>query len=112
MPETKSRDLRFIDDLAYTMRRHIDSVLNETVHSDNGRWITYRNPNKLSGTPPLMKGVKGNTFMTPGYVYAPYIPMAKSPVDQTILDYLKNKILGALGIPKKFIMGVDYAKYK
>lgn len=100
---------------AYKMNYTIDSdgqvgdgmsVGAEAVGKLNGRYKVYKDPyfprNKI------LIGLKGNTFLESGYIYAPYVPLILTPVIYSAEDFAPKKgIMTRYG--KKMVRSDFYA---
>ena len=78
----------------------------ETVGTLNGRYKVYKDPyfprNKI------LIGLKGNTFLESGYIYAPYVPLILTPVIYSAEDFLPRRgIMTRAG--KKMVRSDFYA---
>jgi len=78
----------------------------ESVGTLNNRYTVYKDPyfpeNKI------LVGLKGNTFLETGYVYAPYVPLILTPVIYSQEDFVPRKgIMTRYG--KKMVRADYYA---
>lgn len=78
----------------------------EATGTLNGRYTVYKDPN--FPTNKILIGLKGNTFLESGYVYAPYIPLILTPVIYSQEDFAPRKgIMTRYG--KKMVRSDFYA---
>lgn len=61
----------------------------ESVGTLNGRYTVYKDP--YFPTNKILIGLKGNTFLESGYVYAPYVPLILTPVIYAQEDFTPRK---------------------
>ena len=61
----------------------------EAVGSLNNRYTVYKDPYFPSNK--LLIGLKGNTFLESGYIYAPYVPLILTPVIYAQEDFTPRK---------------------
>lgn len=78
----------------------------EAVGTLNGRYTVYKDP--YFPTNKILIGLKGNTFLESGYVYAPYVPLILTPVIYAQEDFTPRKgIMTRYG--KKMVRSDFYA---
>lgn len=65
------------------------SVGAESVGTLNNRYTVYKDPYFPSNK--ILIGLKGNTFLESGYIYAPYVPLIMSPVIYAQEDFTPRK---------------------
>jgi len=65
------------------------SVGAESVGTLNNRYTVYKDPYFPSNK--ILVGLKGNTFLESGYIYAPYVPLIMSPVIYAQEDFTPRK---------------------
>lgn len=65
------------------------SVGAEAVGTLNNRYTVYKDPYFPSNK--LLIGLKGNTFLESGYIYAPYVPLILTPVIYAQEDFTPRK---------------------
>lgn len=61
----------------------------EAVGTLNNRYVVYKDPYFPSNK--ILVGLKGNTFLESGYVYAPYVPLILTPVIYAQEDFTPRK---------------------
>lgn len=61
----------------------------ESVGTLNNRYTVYKDP--YFPTNKILVGLKGNTFLESGYIYAPYVPLIMSPVIYAQEDFTPRK---------------------
>jgi hypothetical protein len=65
------------------------SIGAESAGQLNGRYTVYKDP--YFPTNRILIGLKGNTFLETGYVYAPYIPLILTPIVHSAEDFTPRK---------------------
>lgn len=84
--------------VAYKMSYKIDSdgavrdsmtIGAEAVGTLNNRYTVYKDPYFPSNK--ILIGLKGNTFLESGYIYAPYVPLILTPVVYRPEDFVPTK---------------------
>jgi len=61
----------------------------EAIGTLNNRYVVYKDPYFPSNK--LLIGLKGNTFLESGYIYAPYVPLILTPVIYAQEDFTPRK---------------------
>ena len=61
----------------------------EAVGTLNNRYTVYKDPYFPSNK--ILIGLKGNTFLESGYIYAPYVPLILTPVVYRPEDFVPTK---------------------
>lgn len=61
----------------------------ESVGTLNNRYTVYKDP--YFPTNKILLGLKGNTFLESGYIYAPYVPLILTPVIYAQEDFTPRK---------------------
>jgi hypothetical protein len=61
----------------------------ESVGTLNNRYTVYKDP--YFPTNKILLGLKGNTFLESGYIYAPYVPLIMTPVIHAQEDFTPRK---------------------
>lgn len=78
----------------------------ESVGNLNGRYTVYKDPYFPANR--ILIGLKGNTFLESGYIYAPYVPLILTPVIYSQEDFTPRKgIMTRYG--KKLVRADFYA---
>jgi len=84
--------------VAYKMSYKVDSdgqvrdamtIGAESVGTLNNRYTVYKDPYFPSNK--ILIGLKGNTFLESGYIYAPYVPLILTPVVYRPEDFVPTK---------------------
>ena len=84
--------------VAYKMSYKVDSdgqvrdsmtIGAESVGTLNNRYTVYKDPYFPSNK--ILVGLKGNTFLESGYIYAPYVPLILTPVVYRPEDFVPTK---------------------
>lgn len=61
----------------------------EAIGTLNNRYVVYKDP--YFPTNKILIGLKGNTFLESGYIYAPYVPLILTPVIYAQEDFAPRK---------------------
>lgn len=61
----------------------------EAIGTLNNRYVVYKDP--YFPTNKILIGLKGNTFLESGYIYAPYVPLILTPVIYAQEDFTPRK---------------------
>jgi hypothetical protein len=61
----------------------------EAIGTLNNRYVVYKDPYFPSNK--ILIGLKGNTFLESGYIYAPYVPLILTPVIYAQEDFAPRK---------------------
>jgi len=61
----------------------------EAIGTLNNRYVVYKDP--YFPTNKILLGLKGNTFLESGYIYAPYVPLILTPVIYAQEDFTPRK---------------------
>lgn len=61
----------------------------EAIGTLNNRYVVYKDPYFPSNK--ILIGLKGNTFLESGYIYAPYVPLILTPVIYAQEDFTPRK---------------------
>lgn len=78
----------------------------EATGTLNNRYVVYKDP--YFPTNKILIGLKGNTFLETGYIYAPYVPLILTPVIYAQEDFTPRKgIMTRYG--KKLVRADFYA---
>jgi len=65
------------------------SIGAEAIGTLNNRYVVYKDPYFPSNK--ILIGLKGNTFLESGYIYAPYVPLILTPVIYAQEDFTPRK---------------------